>query len=381
MNSRIQVEHPITEMVLSLDLVELQVRIAHGEKLPFQQQGIRSSGCAIEARVCAEDPSRRFFPVTGLITRYSEPPGEHIRVDSGVEAGSYVSVYFDSLLAKVVGWGEDREQARRRLVSALNGYHIEGLITNISFLNRILNLSTFCSGDISTDFIEQNFGEGKAKESPSLNNLRLVALAATLIYHNRQLLVRESLKPMISKIGGSTEPRGPYQYIVKCSYETFAIKLEYQGSGGSWVAEVGEHQYRIVAPPFEFYSRRLKLEINGEIHRFILDYRGSFIEGRFCGIHEVFEIYTQREWELAFNVRPPTIRRVDNALRSPMPGLVVDIRAAVGDHVYNGQDLVVLESMKMESYIPSPVDGIVSDVVVRQGQTVETGDVLIMFVE
>jgi propionyl-CoA carboxylase alpha chain len=381
MNSRIQVEHPITEMTTSLDLVELQIRIAAGEELPFQQQDVRLSGWAIEARVCAEDPSRSFFPVTGLITRYSQPRGDHVRVDSGVEAGSSVSVHFDSLLAKVVAWGENREEARGRLVDALNAYHIEGVVTNVGFLNQVLNLSAFNSGDISADFVEQNFEEGRAKEGPSREHLRLVALAATLIYHNRSVLVRESLKPMISTIGGSPQPRGPYEYVVKCPSDVFTIELKDQGPERGWLARVEDREYTLVSPRFEFYRRRLKLEINGETHRFILDYRGSFIEGRFCGIQEVFEIYTPKEWALASTVRPPVSRRLENVLRSPMPGLVIEARVAVGDRVYHGQDLIVLESMKMESCIPSPVDGIVSEVVVGQGDNVETGDVLIRFAE
>jgi len=381
MNSRIQVEHPITEMTTSLDLVELQIRIASGEELPLRQQDVRLSGWAIETRVCAEDPSRSFFPVTGLITRYSQPRGDHVRVDSGVEAGSSVGVHFDSLLAKVVAWGEDREEARGRLVDALNAYHIEGVVTNVGFLNQVLNLSTFISGDISADFIEQNFEEGRAKEGPSREHLRLVAIAATLIYHNRSMLVRESLKPMVSTIGGSPQPHGPYEYVVKCPSDVFTIELEDQGPEHGWVARVEEREYTLVAPRFEFYRRRLKLEINGETHRFILDYRGSFIEGRFCGIQEVFEIYTPKEWALASTVRSPVSRRVENALRSPMPGLVLETRVAVGDRVYHGQDLIVLESMKMESCIPSPVDGIVAEVAVQEGQNVETGDVLIRFAE
>jgi propionyl-CoA carboxylase alpha chain len=381
MNPRIQVEHPITEMTSSIDLVEFQLRVADGQELPFRQEDIRLSGWAMEARVCAEDPSKRFFPATGLITRYHQPRGEHLRIDSGVEAGSIVGVYFDSLLAKVVAWGENREQARKRLVSALNGYHIEGVVTNISFLNQVLNLSAFRSGDISTDFIEQEFAEGEAREAPSQDHLRLVALAATLIYHNRNELVRESLKPMISTIGANPQPRGPYAYVAKCPYDVFTVQLTDQRLERTWVARLGDREYTIVAPPFEFYRRRLKLEIDGETHRFILDYRGSFIEGRFCGIQEVFEIYTLKEWALASKVRPPVSRRVENALTSPMPGLVMEIRVAVGDRVHHGQDLVVVESMKMESCIPSPGDRIVSEVVVGQGQTVETGDVLIRFSE
>jgi propionyl-CoA carboxylase alpha chain len=381
MNPRIQVEHPVTEMTLSVDLVELQIRIANGEKLDLQQQDIHPYGWAMEARVCAEDPSRSFFPVTGLITRYAEPRGEHVRIDSGVEVGSLVSVHFDSLLSKVIAWGENREQARTRLVNALNGYHIEGVITNTGFLNQVLNLSAFRNGEISTDFVEQNFEDGKAMEAPSAEHLRLVVLAATLIYHNRNVLVRESLKPMISTIGRSPQPRGSYDYIVKCPHEVFAVQLQEEGHERTWLARVGNRQYTLVAPPFEFYRRRLKLEIDGETHRFILDFRGSFIEGSFCGIQEVFEIYTPQEWPLASKVHPPVFRRVDNSVRSPMPGLVLEIKVAAGDRVYHGQDLVVLESMKMESCIPSPSDGIVSEVAVHEGEPVETGDVLIRFVE
>lgn len=381
MNPRIQVEHPVTEMTASTDLVELQIRIAQGEQLPFRQKDIRFSGWAMEARVCAEDPSKNFFPVTGLITRYYQPRGEHLRIDSGVEAGSFIGVYFDSLIAKVIAWGENREEARKRLVDSLNGYHIEGVVTNVSFLNQVLNLSAFRRGEISTDFIEQNFENGTAKEDPSLENLRLVALASTLIYHNRNILVRESLKPLMSNIGANPQPRGTYDYIVKCRYEVFTVQLKDQGFERNWVAQVGDHEYTIVVPPIEYYRRRLKLDINGATYRFILDYRGSFIEGRFCGIHEVFEIYTPKEWVLASNVRSPISRRVDNALRSPMPGLVIEIKISAGDRVYHGQDLLVLESMKMDTCIPSPGDGIVSEVLVKQGQTVETGDVLIRFLE
>jgi len=153
MNTRLQVEHPVTELVNSLDLVELQIRIAAGEPLPFRQQDVSLRGWAMEVRICAEDTKRGFVPSIGLITRYAAPRGRQVRVDSGVDAGSTVSVYYDPMLAKVITWGEDREEARKRMVQALNGYHIEGIFTNIDFANQVLTHPVFIKGDIATDFI------------------------------------------------------------------------------------------------------------------------------------------------------------------------------------------------------------------------------------
>ncbi len=138
MNTRLQVEHPVTERVTGLDLVELQLKIAAGEPLPFDQSGVVFDGWAMEARICAEDPARKFMPSTGMITRYAEPRGDNVRVDSGVTTGSWIGVYYDSMLAKVICHGKDREEARIGLVEALNGCHIEGVATNIDFVNSVL---------------------------------------------------------------------------------------------------------------------------------------------------------------------------------------------------------------------------------------------------
>ena len=165
MNTRIQVEHPVTEMVTSLDLVELQIRSAFGEPLPVTQEDIRMKGWAIEARICAEDPARGFLPTTGIVTRYAVPLGKNVRVDSGIGAGSVITIYYDSLLAKVIAYGADREAARTTLVRALNGYHLEGFTTNVYFANAIVDHPAFAAGDLSTDFIEEHFSEGTLQDS------------------------------------------------------------------------------------------------------------------------------------------------------------------------------------------------------------------------
>ena len=166
MNTRLQVEHPLTEMTAGLDLVELQLRIAAGERLPFSQNDVALNGWTMEARICAEDPARNFTPTTGRITRYAEPCGDSIRVDSGVSAGSMINAYYDSTLAKVFCHGKDREAARAGLVDALNDYHIEGVMTNIAFVNNVLRHPEFVKGNISADFIEQHFSGDLSKCEP-----------------------------------------------------------------------------------------------------------------------------------------------------------------------------------------------------------------------
>lgn len=379
MNTRLQVEHPVTEMVTSLDLVELQLLIAAGERLPLRQEEVSIRGWAIEARICAEDPSREFLPASGMITRYAAPRGKHVRVDSGIEAGSLIGVYYDSLLAKVVVWGENREETRDALVQALNGYHIEGLITNVDFANAVLNHPAFIKGELSTHFIESHFEKDQMKLSPPMERLHFMSIAATLVYHNRQNLVRDSLKPMAAHVGRVPGSKTWSHYIVKGGNDIFKFQIQGNQASRTWTIQVNENQYQVITPRFEFYRRRLKLKINGLSHHFRLQYRGNFIWASFCGTARTFEIYSPREWRLVQYMPTPKKRILDNVLECPMPGLVVDIRVKKGKQVYRGQELVIIEAMKMESGVASPCDGEVEEVMVHTGQAVEAGDVLLTF--
>jgi len=379
MNTRLQVEHPVTELVTGLDLVELQLRVASGEPLPLSQEEVTRNGWAIEARICAEDPARKFLPSTGLITRYATPRGDNIRLDSGIEAGSFVSVYYDSLLVKMVSWGVTREEARQTLVQALNGYHLEGVVTNVDFVNAILNHQAFIEGRLSTGFVDEHFEQGVLKAPPAMERLRFMAMAATLVYHNRQNLVRESLKPMAAKAGPVHKRENWHHYMVKGEKNIFDVRLLGDITSHNWQVQVDGDQYEVIAPYFEFYRRRLKLMINGRLEYFRLQYRENFIWTAFCGITRTFEIYTPREWELARYMPAPKKIGSSNVLSSPMPGLVMDIMTKPGTRVYRGQDLVVIESMKMESGVSSPCDGVVDEIRISRGQAVETGDILLTF--
>ncbi|MBA4392532.1 MAG: acetyl/propionyl-CoA carboxylase subunit alpha [Desulfobacca sp.] len=379
MNTRLQVEHPVTEMVTGLDLVELQLRIADGQPLPIEQKEVRFKGWAIEARICAEDPQRGFLPDTGMVTRYAVPRGKNVRVDSGVEAGSLVSIFYDSLLAKAVAWGENRETARETLVQALNGYHLEGVITNLDFVNAVLTHPAFIHGELSTDFIAEHFEEGRRKIPPTLEVLHHMVIAVTLIYHNRIRLVRESLKPMATNVGLAPQPQEWVEYSVKAGDDRFEIHLFKKDVPREWVVVVDDITYKINTPEFEFFRRRLRLIIDDKSPMFRLQYQGNFIVAAHCGVIRTFEIYTPREWELSQYMPKAKEAVALNVLTCPMPGLVVTILAKAGDRVFKGQDLVSIESMKMESFVASPCDGIVDQVSVRPGQAVETGEVLLTF--
>ncbi len=379
MNTRLQVEHPVTEMVTSLDLVELQLRVAAGERLPISQEDVSIKGWSIEARICAEDSARNFLPSTGLLTRYSNLRGNNIRLDSGVEAGSFISVYYDSLLSKVISWGETREKARTTLINALNRYHVEGVTTNLNFANSILNHPAFIKGELSTGFIDEHFEEGKAKIDPPVEQLEAMVIASTIVYHNRINLVRKSLKPMASKVGLSHKPDQWHRYIVKGNKDIFEIELHGQLTSSDWSFKVNGTEYTVVAPFFEFYRRRLKLSINGLDQYFILQYRQNFMWVAYCGNSRIFEIYSPREWELAQYMPKEKKDADENVLLSPLPGMVVSILVKKGDRVYRGQDLVVIESMKMECGVSSPCDGVVEKVTATVGKAVESDDVLITF--
>ncbi len=380
-NTRLQVEHPVTEMVTGLDLVELQLAIAEGRPLPFSQEQVELKGWAIEARICAENPARGFLPATGMITRYAEPQGENIRVDSGIQTGAYIGVYYDSLLAKVICRGADREEARVRLVEALNGYHIEGVTTNLDFANAIVCHPEFVSGRLYTGFIDDHFTADRPNIAPEPETLNLAALAATLVYHVRTAAVRESLRPMAPQIGAVPSPPGHHHYMVRSEDDVFEIRLNGKAGDRHWQISVNGAPHHVLTPDFEFYRRRLRLTVNGRIHRFRLHFDRSFVRVAFCGLCRLMEIYTPKEWTLMKYMPAAKEKAAENALVCPMPGLVVAVRVKKGERVYRGQDLVILESMKMESGVASPSDGTVAEIRVEPGNSVEAGDVLIRFAE
>lgn len=290
-----------------------------------------------------------------------------------------VSVFYDSMLAKLAAWGQSRDEAVTALIGALNRYHIEGVVTNMDFTNAILNHPAFIQGDLSTAFIDDHFDRGGSKLLPPAKHLDYMVIAATLVYHNRQSLVRDSLIPLAAKVGRAHEPVLEHGYVVQNEHGVFQVTLRRRARPNDWDIRVNRTAYRVETPDFEFYRRRLRLSIDGDEHYFRLQYRGNFIRTAYCGIVSTLEIYTPREWRLAGYMPRTKAQEKERSLRAPMPGLVVDIKVQPGERVYRGQDLVVIESMKMESGVAGTRDGEVDEIMVQAGQAVETGDVLLSF--
>ncbi|MGC8659262.1 MAG: acetyl/propionyl/methylcrotonyl-CoA carboxylase subunit alpha [Desulfomonilaceae bacterium] len=381
MNTRLQVEHPVTEFVTGLDLVELQLRIAAGEPLTIEQKDVVINGWAIEARICAEDPSKGFLPTTGMITRYAMPTGKNVRVDSGIDAGSVVTIHYDSLLAKVSAWGANREEARKTLIRALNGYHIEGITTNLDFANSVLSHPAFANSELSTDFINDHFEDGQSRIPPSEQDLHYMTIATVLVSHTRRNLVRDSLRPMSPHVGATEPPPPVHKYVVRTSDNIFEIVLEGSEQNRRWNINVNDKLYKVVAPEFEYYRRRLKLYIDGIAHMFRLQYLDNHIRAYFCGIVRIFEIYTPLEWSLAHFMLRETKEVQEDSLKCPMPGLITAVLVEEGVQVRKGQELLRMESMKMESSVAAPRDGQIDKILVGSGQTVDTDQVLITFKE
>ena len=378
-NTRLQVEHPITEMVTGLDLVELQIRLAAGEPLPLAQEDVRRRGWAIEARICAEDPARDFLPTTGIITRYAVPRGQNIRVDSGIEAGSEITIHYDSLLAKVAAWGTDREEARQTLIRALNGYHLEGMTTNADFVNAVVNHPAFAAGDLSTGFIAEHFSNGESLIPPNPRHLEAMVMAATLVYHNRQGLVLESLRPMSPMVGGPPIRPERYDYVVRVDETVFRTKLESDAAKRRWTIHLDGRPFEVLTPEFEFYRRRLAMRIDGVSHMFRLQYDQNHIKVCFCGMVRICEIYKPAEWDLAKYMLRGRREFKESVLSCPMPGLITAVLVSPGDEVRKGQVLFRMESMKMESAVASSCDGLVEKVLVTVGQAVESGETLLVY--
>ncbi len=379
MNTRLQVEHPVTEMVTSLDLVELQLRIAAGEAIPFKQEDVKIKGWAIEARICAEDPFRNFLPTTGIISRYSEPRVRNVRIDSGVTPGSVVTIYYDSLLAKVIAWGKDRNEAIDTLVRGLNGFHIVGLTTNVDFANSVLNHPAFIRGELSTNFIDEHFEKGRSKIPPPTETLHYMAMAAALVFHNRQRLMRDSLKSMSPVVGRTQAPKKEHVYIVRGEKNVFEVKLLKTDEPRHWQIRINRKSYEVTVPDFEFFRRRLKLNIDGKSHMFRLRYQDAHIMTFFRGTVRTVEIYTLREWRLNHYMLRDMKTAAENVLKCPMPGLVTAVCVKKGDAVHRGDEVIRMESMKMESGIAAPCDGLVENILVQPGQAVESDEVLITF--
>jgi propionyl-CoA carboxylase alpha chain len=372
MNTRLQVEHPVTELVTGLDLVELMIRVAAGEKLPFSQAEVKLEGWAIEARVYAEDPKRGFLPSTGRLVRYVEPAGEGVRVDSGVGEGGEVSMFYDPMIAKLCAFGPDRAAATRRLSRALDAFAIRGLGHNIPFLNAVLANPRFQEGRLSTNFIAEEYGERfQGFELPEGRRHELAAIAAVM-------KVREVARA--AEISGRMRT-WRYQPVsawsVQLGEETFPVDVESHGHAGLSVTIGGRRVH--VALEWRPGQTMARATIDG---RWLVAQVDAIFEGyrlTHGGAELEALVRTRKAAEYAARMPEKTPPDTSRLVKSPMPGLIVSVAVAQGQEVKMGQELCVLEAMKMENVLRSERDGIVSEVRIKARDTVAADQVLMTF--
>jgi len=353
-NPRLQVEHGVTEEVTGIDLVRLQIRIARGESLPDVAPPAR--GVAIEARVCAEDPGAGFRPAPGRIARFDPPLGPRLRVDAGVVAGSNVPAAFDSLVAKVIATGDTREEARARLVAALRDFElvIEGGAANRGFLIAALESPAFRAGGVDTGWLDR---EAPGAEAGVFGAEALVA-AAILAYQRERLAARRNFYADTTHVSPSRVPLSEGQQIdLVHAGESYRLQVL---AVGAWRYRVQQAGITVSATLREEGPYAARLELSGRSLRVLYDVREAGLRLEVEG--EAYEFAGRGAGEV----------------RAGTPAMVVSITAEPGERVEAGASLGVLEAMKTEIGLYAPVAGIVREVLVRRGQQVAAGDVLVV---
>ncbi|ART49397.1 acetyl-CoA carboxylase biotin carboxylase subunit [Acidovorax carolinensis] len=374
MNTRLQVEHPVTEAITGLDLVEWQLRVASGEPLPLRQEDLRIHGHAIEARICAENPDNNFLPATGALNVYALPEcvtfeRGAVRVDSGVRQGDAISPFYDSMVAKLIVHGDTREQALARLDEALTQTHIVGLATNVQFLRRVARTEAFASAKLDTALIPREQAVLFHQESVGLPLAAAAAVAQTLLRERAS----EGVDPFSCRDGFHTHGVVQRRFEFEFGGEHAKAWLTYE-RGGSLHLAVGEGAAQVASP-------------------LVFSALAQGIELQFAGQRTRAAVYAQGEVDHVFTPLGATqITAIDllahageaaaegGRLTAPMPGKVVSFAVKAGDTVTKGQPLAVMEAMKMEHTIAAPADGVVQELLYAPGDQVTEGAELLKLV-
>ena len=368
MNTRLQVEHPVTEMITGLDLVELMLRIAAGEVLPFTQSDVQMNGWAIESRIYAENPARGFAPSTGRLIHYRQPSQSgSVRVDSGVSEGSEISIHYDPMVAKLVCHGSDRDAAIALMRESLDQFHIRGVVTNVQFLASLLGHKRFVTGETTTAFIDEEYPEGFVSQTPPEPLLsRIIALIA--VVHQRSLVLQKRDSPP------SSNPR--HTHVVRTARVAYWCSVEPEDEGYSvrvdgrllklttaWTSAEKVTEFRIDGE--RYYAQVEPTDIG-----YSVVHAGSLVSAL------VLEPRTSELYDFML-LRTP--KDQSHLLLSPMPGLLISIDVEAGDAVHAGQTLAVIEAMKMENVLKAERDCVIETIHAAVGDTLELDQPVIEF--
>ncbi|NII10257.1 acetyl/propionyl/methylcrotonyl-CoA carboxylase subunit alpha [Oleiagrimonas sp. C23AA] len=372
MNTRLQVEHPVTELTLGLDLVEWQLRVAAGEALPATQDDIHAQGHAIEVRLYAEDPEQNFLPGSGRLTRLALPsPSAHVRLDGGVIEGDTVTIFYDPMIAKLIVHDADRPRALQRLRQALAECDIVGPKSNISFLERLARHPAIVEATINTGYLDAHLDEFLPTPDAELPATALVLAAAALL---------QADESNARQLGAATDPHSPWSRadgwrIGHAGKRVLA--LVYRGQRHEIEAHGHDGHYRVISGACECVIDDLSVQcgllrarIDGIGHRLPLVIDGDRVRLQYQDQRYVFERAPAFAWGGAEDA-------ADERISAPMPGRIVLVRAKPGDQVKEGDELLVMEAMKMELSLKAPRDGEVAEIQASEGDFVEADAVLV----
>ncbi len=386
MNTQLQVEHPVTESITGIDLVEQMIRVAAGEALPFKQEDIPRRGWAIECRINAEDPFRNFLPSTGRLVRYLPPPqtmeaampvppGGGVRVDTGVYEGGEIPMYYDSMIAKLIVHGRDRFDAIARMREALNSFVIRGVSSNIPFQAALLAHPRFVAGDFNTGFIAEHYGQGfRAEDVPHENPDFLVALAAAA--YRRYL---ERAAGISGQLAGHGVVIGhDFVVVVKGPLgEHTHVPVRIQVDGVTTVTVAGR-AYAIVND-WQFGGIRTSGSCNGHPFTAQVERHGLWLRVEHDGLRIDAQVMTARAAELLRVMPFKAPVDMSKFLLSPMPGLLVDVAVKPGQVVQAGERLAVIEAMKMENILTAAQDGTVKELLAGKGESLAVDQPILSF--
>jgi 3-methylcrotonyl-CoA carboxylase alpha subunit len=377
MNTRLQVEHPVTEMITGLDLVEWQLRVASGQPLPLAQEQLAINGHAIEARIYAEDPARDFLPAAGRIQHLRAPASSaHVRIDSGVREGDEIGVYYDPMIAKLICWDVDRDGALRRLRAALRDYQVVGPGTNLQFLSAVCAHRAFAlahrdPGLLDTGLIARYRAELLPEAQPASNPILALAVLAELIRVDAQAAAAAAASadpwsPWNARDGWRVNEDNHHTFVLKDGEREVAVTAHYRGQG--YLLDLPGESLLTRAESAE--GSHLVADLGGaRVHASVVR-SGSGLIVFAQGISHRLEL---KEFETVAD------EDAGGRLTAPMPGSIVDVLVSAGQTVQKGQPLMILEAMKMEHTIAAPADGVVAQVLFGRGDQVKEGEQLLQF--
>jgi propionyl-CoA carboxylase alpha chain len=376
MNTRLQVEHPVTELITGIDLVEQMIRIAAGEALSFKQSDLKINGWAIESRLYAEDPYRNFLPSIGRLSRY-RPPEEVaeaarvVRNDTGVYEGGEISMYYDPMIAKLCTWAPDRGLAIEEMRVALDRFELEGIGHNLPFLSAVMDHPKFISGDMTTAFIAEEYPDGFDGVALDLPSMKRVAAACAAMYR-----VGEIRRSRISGRMDNHERHVGEDWVVSVGDQEFVTSISADKSG-STVAVDGE-AFRVESDWVPGQSLAI-LQVNGAPIVLKVEKRTSGFRVRTRGADLRVYVRTPRQAELSKHMIEKVAPDTSKMLLCPMPGLIVSMNVAEGDEVQEGQALCVVEAMKMENILRAERKATVSKVHAAAGDSLAVDEIIIEF--